>query len=96
MNHADLRRCFQILRSGVNIHPSSKAECGVNEVAYKKCLGGASGKEAAASAGNVRDAGLIPGLGRSPGGGHGNPLWYSCVVISAWVLFLVSGRTKYK
>ena len=23
--------------------------------------------------------GLIPGLGRSPGGGHGNPLWYSCL-----------------
>ena len=23
--------------------------------------------------------GLIPGLGRSPGGGHGNPLQYSCV-----------------
>ena len=26
---------------------------------------------------NVGDLGLIPGLGRSPGGGHGNPLWYS-------------------
>ena len=27
----------------------------------------------------VRDTGLIPGLGRSPGGGHGNPLQYSCL-----------------
>ena len=27
----------------------------------------------------VRDGGLIPGLGRSPGGGHGNPLQYSCL-----------------
>ena len=27
--------------------------------------------------GDVRDAGSIPGLGRSPGGGHGNPLQYS-------------------
>ena len=27
-----------------------------------------------ANAGDVRDAGLIPGSGRSPGGGHGNPL----------------------
>ena len=27
---------------------------------------------------NAGDAGLIPGLGRSPGGGHGNPLQYSC------------------
>ena len=27
----------------------------------------------------TRDMGLIPGLGRSPGGGHGNPLQYSCL-----------------
>ena len=59
------RRCFQILRSGVNIHPSSKAE-GVHELAYKKCLGGASGKEAAASAGNIRDGGFDPWLGKIP------------------------------
>ena len=30
-----------------------------------------------ANAGDIRDAGLIPGSGRSPGGGHGNPLQYS-------------------
>ena len=30
-------------------------------------------------AGTVRDAGLIPGSGRSPGGGHGNTLQYSCL-----------------
>ena len=30
-----------------------------------------------ASAGDIRDMGAIPGLGRSPGGGHGNPLQYS-------------------
>ena len=29
--------------------------------------------------GDVRDTGSIPGLGRSPGGGHGNPLQYSCL-----------------
>ena len=28
---------------------------------------------------NAGDPGLIPGLGRSPGGGHGNPLQYSCL-----------------
>ena len=28
---------------------------------------------------NVGDLGLIPGLRRSPGGGHGNPLQYSCL-----------------
>ena len=34
-------------------------------------------KNPPANAGHIRDAGLIPGLGRSPGGGHGNPLQYS-------------------
>ena len=32
-----------------------------------------------ANAEDVRDAGSIPGSGRSPGGGHGNPLQYSCL-----------------
>ena len=31
------------------------------------------------SACNVGDRGSIPGSGRSPGGGHGNPLQYSCL-----------------
>ena len=30
-------------------------------------------------AGDIRDAGSILGLGRSPGGGHGNPLQHSCL-----------------
>ena len=38
-----------------------------------------SGKESACNAGDTRDAGLIPGSGRSPEGGHGNPLQYSCL-----------------
>ena len=33
-------------------------------------------KNLPASAGDVRDLGFIPGLWRSPGGGHGNPLLY--------------------
>ena len=31
------------------------------------------------SAENIRDLGLIPGLGRCPGGGHGNRLQHSCL-----------------
>ena len=31
------------------------------------------------NAGDIRDLSLIPGLGRSPGAGHGNPLQYSCL-----------------
>ena len=36
-------------------------------------------KNPPANAGDARDTGLIPGLGRSLGGGHGNPLQYSCL-----------------
>ena len=36
-------------------------------------------KNLLANAGDLRDAGLIPGLGRSSGGGHGNPPQYSCL-----------------
>ena len=36
-------------------------------------------KNLPANAGDIRDAGSIPGLGRSPGQGHGNPLQYSCL-----------------
>ena len=38
--------------------------------------GGADGKESACYVGEL---GLIPGLGKSPGGGHGNPLQYFCL-----------------
>ena len=37
------------------------------------------GSVAKDSACNARDTGSIPGLGRSPGGGHDNPLQYSCL-----------------
>ena len=37
------------------------------------------GKESAFSALDAGDAGSIPGTGRSPGEGNGNPLQYSCV-----------------
>ena len=36
-------------------------------------------KNPPANAGDIRDAGLIPVSGRSPGGEHGNPLQYSCI-----------------
>ena len=36
-------------------------------------------KNLPANAGDIKDAGSIPGLGRSPGGGHGNPLQYPCL-----------------
>ena len=36
-------------------------------------------KNLPASAGEIKDMGLIPGSGRSPGGGQGNPLQHSCL-----------------
>ena len=40
---------------------------------------GSRGKESTLNARDPGDSGLIPGLGRSPGGGNGNPLHYSCL-----------------
>ena len=45
-------------------------------------LYGSDGKESAC---NVGDLGSMPGLGRSPGGGHGNPLQYSCLENPPWI-----------
>ena len=60
--------------------------------------GGSDGEKSACNAG---DLGSIPGLGRSPGGGHGNPLQYSCLENSvdrgAWltaVLGFAKSRTR--
>ena len=36
-------------------------------------------KNSPANVGDARDEGSIPGLGNSTGGGHGNPLHYSCL-----------------
>ena len=40
---------------------------------------GSAGKESDSNAGDTRDAGSIPGWGRSPGEGNGNPLQYACL-----------------
>ena len=36
-------------------------------------------KNLPANSGDKRDVGSVPGSGRSPGGGHGSPLQYSCL-----------------
>ena len=45
-------------------------------ITNKDFPGGSAGKESASNAGNLSS---IPGLGRTLGGGHGNPLQYSCL-----------------
>ena len=54
-------------------------------------------KNLPAKAGDIRDAGSIPGSGRPPGGGHGNPLQYSCLENlvdrgALWATFMGSQR----
>ena len=46
---------------------------------WRSTVSGASGSDGKESACSVRDPGLIPGLGRSPGEGNSNPLQYSCL-----------------
>ena len=46
---------------------------------YLGSPGGAAVKNPPADAGHARDEGSIPGLERSPGGGNGTPLQYSCL-----------------
>ena len=41
--------------------------------------GGTVVKNPPVNAGDIRDVGSIPGLGRSPGGGNSNPLQYTCL-----------------
>ena len=43
------------------------------------CVGFPGGSDGKKSTCNKGDLGSIPGLGRSPGGGHDNPLQYSCM-----------------
>ena len=50
----------------------------LNTLLWEGFLGGLVVKNLPAIAGDVRDTGSTPGSGRSPGGGHGNPLQYSC------------------
>ena len=49
------------------------------QIMYNLILGFPGDSEVKASACNVGDLGSIPGLGRSPGEGNGNPLPYSCL-----------------
>ena len=60
--------------------PGPAAVHGVAKELYTtKHLNFPGGAEVKASACNVADLGSIPGLGRSPGEGNGNPLQYSCL-----------------
>ena len=67
---------FPVVMYGCESWTIKKAECQRIDAFASWCCGGSDGKELACKVG---DLGSIPGLGRSPGGGHGNPLQYSCL-----------------
>ena len=50
-----------------------------NKILHRVPFDGSSGKESACNAGDTGDAGSIPGLRRSLGGGNGNPLQDPCL-----------------
>ena len=52
---------------------------GIAVIPWLGFLSGSVVKNPPANAGDSRDVGLIPGSGRSPGVGNGNPLQYSCL-----------------
>ena len=75
--------------------PSSVSCCSKTPACSNQAQGGGQVSQVAlvvtnppANAESIRDSGLIPGLGRSPGGGHSNPPQYSCLenpmVRGAW------------
>ena len=64
-------------QTGSDVHAPLLVSLGTNEPGLSQMA--LVVKNLPASAGDIRDAGLIPWLGRSLGGGHGNLLQYSCL-----------------
>ena len=58
------------------VHGVAKSQTRLSDFHVLDFPGGSGGKESTC---NVGDWSSIPGSGRSPGGGHGNPLQYSCL-----------------
>ena len=89
--HLCVHRCLTQPCGGLS-HPSTPAPPSTPPGLSHRCLHYRHGcphpgpsqlalvvKNPPASAGDIRDTGSIPGSGRSLGGGHGNPLQYSCL-----------------
>ena len=61
------------------LQPTGSQRVGHDWATSPSPSGGSVGKECACNAGDTEAIGLIPGSGRSSGGGHGNPLQFSCL-----------------
>ena len=60
------------------VHPLTLSPCFACPYSHEGCPDASAGKESTSNAGDIRNAGSVSGPGRSPGGGNGNPLQYSC------------------
>ena len=78
MMATDFQRCDALLCSGASFPFLSKSESENTGPESLGFLSGSVGKESC-NVGDIGDEGLIPGSGRSPGIGNGNPLQYSCL-----------------
>ena len=81
---AELGRSLQVWIRITTIRERLRSWESRDFLGFSQCISGASPvvlvvKNLHANAENIRDMGLIPGSGRSPGGGYGNPLQYSCL-----------------
>ena len=65
--------------NGNNFRNVGRGSCLRINMIYDVLLGFPGSSDSKESACSVGDLGLIPGLGRSPGGGHGDPFQYSCL-----------------
>ena len=70
---------FGAQENKVSLFPVSPSICHDMMRPDAMILGFPGRSEVKASASNAGDPGSIPGLGRSPGEGNGNPLQYSCL-----------------
>ena len=70
---------YQIRSVAQSMIPESGRSSGEGIGTHSGILGFPGGSDSKESVCNVGDLGTILGLGRSPGGGHGNPLQYSCL-----------------
>ena len=70
--------CY-FMEEGNVLIPKADVQMWLDPVTQKGFPGDSVVKILSANAGDIRDAGLNSGLEGSPGGGHGNPLQYSCL-----------------
>ena len=78
-NETEVTQSCLTLSDSVDCSPPGSSVHGIFRATHSNILGlpgSSAGKESPCNAG---DLGSIPGLGRSPGGGHGNSLQYSCL-----------------